>query len=51
MRCTAAVEADGDGSILDDVTGYLMKGGSSTETPGKGKGILGSLLGGLTRRK
>jgi len=45
------LDADGDGSILDDVAGYLMKGGSQTGTPTKGKSILGSLLGGLTRRR
>jgi len=44
------LDADGDGSILDDVAGYLMKGGSATGTT-RGKGILGSLLGGLTRRR
>jgi hypothetical protein len=36
------LDADGDGSILDDVAGFLLKGGS-----GQGKGILGSLLGGI----
>ena len=44
------LDADGDGSILDDVAGFLMKGGSATGTT-RGKGILGSLLGGLTRRR
>jgi hypothetical protein len=44
------LDADGDGSILDDVAGYLMKGGSAKGTT-RGKGILGSLLGGLTRRR
>jgi hypothetical protein len=39
------LDADGDGSIIDDVAGFLLKGGSGTQT--KGKGILGSLLGGL----
>ena len=45
------LDADGDGSILDDVAGYLMKDGSQTGTQTKGKSILGSLLGGLTRRR
>jgi len=45
----AMLDADGDGSILDDVAGFLMKGGGSTQS--KGGGILGSLLGGLTRRR
>jgi hypothetical protein len=46
----ALLDADGDGSILDDVAGFLMKGGARTTQP-KGGGILGSLLGGLTRRR
>jgi len=41
------LDADGDGSIIDDVAGFLMKGGTKTG----GKGVLGSLLGGLIRRK
>jgi hypothetical protein len=44
------LDTDGDGRILDDVAGFLMKGGSATGTT-RGKGILGSLLGGLTRRR
>lgn len=43
------LDADGDGSILDDVAGYLMKGGTGT-TQKRGKGLLGSILGGLTGR-
>ncbi len=42
------LDADGDGSIIDDVAGFLLKGSASQ---GKGKGILGSLLGGLFRTK
>ncbi len=42
------LDADGDGSILDDVAGFLLKGGSQQT---KGKGGLGSLLGGLFRKK
>ncbi|MDP4223918.1 MAG: DUF937 domain-containing protein [Bacteroidota bacterium] len=38
------LDADGDGSIIDDVAGFLLKGGSGQTG---GKGILGSLLGGL----
>ena len=41
------LDADGDGSIIDDVAGFLLKGG---DTQTKGKGILGSLLGGLFRK-
>lgn len=41
------LDADGDGSIIDDVAGFLMKGGKKTG----GKGVLGSLLGGLIGRK
>jgi len=43
------LDANGDGSILDDVAGFLLKGGGATKTGSKG--ILGSLLGGLTRRR
>ena len=42
------LDADGDGSIIDDVAGFLLKGGTQTQT--KGKGILGSLLGGILRK-
>lgn len=43
------LDADGDGSIIDDVAGFLLKGGGTTQA--RGKGILGSVLGGLLRRK
>jgi hypothetical protein len=43
------LDADGDGSIIDDVAGFLLKGGNRSTTT-KGKGILGSLLGGILRR-
>jgi len=46
----ALLDADGDGSILDDVAGFLMKSGGTTKKS-QGKGVLGSLLGGLTRRR
>jgi len=42
------LDADGDGSIIDDVAGFLLKGGASK---GKGKGLLGSILGGMFRPK
>ena len=45
----ALLDADGDGSILDDVAGCLLKGGSSTQS--RGGGLLGSILGGITRRR
>jgi len=45
----ALLDADGDGSILDDVAGFLLKSGSSTRS-GSG-GFLGSIIGGITRRK
>jgi hypothetical protein len=38
------LDADGDGSIIDDVAGFIFKGKSGQT---RGKGILGSLLGGL----
>ncbi len=43
------LDADGDGSVLDDVAGFLMSGlGSSSSSSGGGLlgGLLGSLLGG-----
>lgn len=46
----ALLDADGDGSIIDDVAGFLLKGGGSAAQT-KNKGILGSLLGGLSSRK
>ena len=42
------LDADGDGSILDDVAGFLLKGGASRS---RGGGLLGSILGGITRRR
>lgn len=45
----ALLDADGDGSILDDVAGFLLKGGSSSQP--RGGGLLGSILGGITRRR
>jgi hypothetical protein len=39
------LDADGDGSIIDDVAGFILKGGSGQAA--KGKGVLGSILGGL----
>lgn len=47
---SSLLDQDGDGSILDDVGGFLMQnlGGSSQS---KGGGLLGSLLGGLLGRK
>jgi hypothetical protein len=45
----ALIDRNGDGSILDDVAGFL---GSSGGLPGGGRagGLLGGLLGGLTGR-
>jgi len=45
----ALLDADGDGSILDDVAGFLLKSGSQTQS--RGGGLLGSILGGITRRR
>lgn len=39
------LDADGDGSIIDDVAGFILKGGSGQGA--RGKGVLGSILGGL----
>jgi len=44
------LDQDGDGSILDDVAGFLiggLAGGSGSQKSGGGGGILGNLLGGL----
>jgi len=43
------LDADGDGSIIDDVAGFILKGGAGQAT--KGKGVLGSILGGLFRKQ
>ena len=42
------LDSDGDGSILDDVAGFLMKGQSSSK---KGGGLLGGLVSGLLKRR
>lgn len=42
----ALIDQNGDGSILDDVAGFLLQGGSGAG----GGGLLGGLLGGLTGR-
>jgi len=39
------LDADGDGSILDDVAGFVLRGGGGQAT--RNKGVLGSILGGL----
>lgn len=44
------LDADGDGSILDDVAGFVLKGVGGSQSSGGG-GILGSLLGGLFKRR
>ena len=41
----ALIDQNGDGSILDDVAGFLMQGGGGAA----GGGLLGGLLGGLGR--
>jgi hypothetical protein len=43
------LDANGDGSIIDDVAGFLLKGSGTTQA--KSKGVLGSLLGGLFRTR
>lgn len=39
------LDANGDGSILDDVAGFVLRGGGGQAT--RNKGVLGSILGGL----
>jgi hypothetical protein len=45
----ALLDQDGDGSILDDIAGFLMQG--STGRPRAGGGLLGGLLGSLLGRR
>ena len=42
------LDSDGDGSILDDVAGFLMKGSGSSRG---GSGLLGGLLSGLLKKR
>jgi len=44
------LDADGDGSIIDDVAGFLLKGGGGAGAGTRGKGLLGGLLGGILRK-
>ena len=46
----ALLDADGDGSILDDVAGFLLKG-SGSSSQARGGGLLGSLMKGFGRRR
>ena len=39
------LDADGDGSIIDDVAGFVLRGGGGQAS--RNKGVLGSILGGL----
>jgi hypothetical protein len=42
------LDQDGDGSVLDDVAGFLLQGMSGSGSSSKGSGgLLGGLLGGL----
>jgi hypothetical protein len=43
----ALLDQDGDGSVLDDVTGFLMNGLGGSSSSSKSSGLLGGLLGGL----
>ena len=42
------IGADGDGSIINGVAGYILEGGGRQQA--KGKSIMGSILGGMFRR-
>jgi len=44
------IDRDGDGSILDDIAGFLLPGLSGEASTGRG-GLLESLLGGLFRKR
>lgn len=41
------LDQDGDGSILDDVTGFIMSGLGGSPSSSQGGGLLGGLLGSL----
>lgn len=41
------LDADGDGSVLDDVAGFLMSGLGGSSSSSKSGGLLGGLLGSL----
>lgn len=43
------LDANGDGSIIDDVAGYILKGTAGKQT--RGKNILGSILGSILKNK
>lgn len=43
------LDADGDGSIIDDAEGFVLRGGAGQAT--RNKGVLGSILGGLSGTK
>ncbi|HNY51891.1 MAG TPA: DUF937 domain-containing protein [Bacteroidales bacterium] len=43
------LDANGDGSIIDDVAGYILKGTAGKQT--RGKNILGSILGSMLKNK
>ncbi|HOO99834.1 MAG TPA: DUF937 domain-containing protein [Bacteroidales bacterium] len=45
------LDADGDGSIIDDVAGFLLKGGASGQKTSAGKGMFGSLLGNILKKR
>jgi hypothetical protein len=44
---SALLDQDGDGSVLDDVAGFLLQGIAGGSTKKQSGGLLGSLLGGL----
>ncbi|HOF20641.1 MAG TPA: DUF937 domain-containing protein [Bacteroidales bacterium] len=43
------LDANGDGNIIDDIAGFILKGKGGASA-GAGKNILGSLLGGITKK-
>ena len=47
----ALIDQDGDGNILDDVSGFLMKGLAGDVFSQKSKGALGNLLGGFLGKR
>ena len=44
------LDASGDGKIIDDIAGFILKG-TGGKSADMGKNILGSILGGMTKKK
>jgi hypothetical protein len=49
MGIADLLDRDGDGNILDDVAGFLMRGLAGGQGTQRGGGLLGNVLGALLR--